>query len=64
VIIDNVHQEAASALLQENAVDWLTKQFALWIERYPLLSIIFHGTRIDPAARLPGSTVALRSHPR
>jgi len=49
VIIENIYPEAASSLLNESAIDWLTKQFALWIERYPSLSIVFHGTRVDPA---------------
>jgi hypothetical protein len=49
VVIRNVNESAISVLEAERALDQLTTEFALYIERYKP-DIVFRGAAVDPAA--------------
>ena len=49
VLIENIEEEAASALLADDAADKLTAMLAPYLERYPTVTITFRGQQIDPA---------------
>ncbi len=42
-------REHANRLLGEGAVPWLVTQFAVYLVKYPGLTITYEGTTLDPA---------------
>jgi Histidine kinase-, DNA gyrase B-, and HSP90-like ATPase len=48
VVIENIEQEPASALLADDAADKLTAMLAPYLERYPNVSVEFRARNLDP----------------
>jgi len=50
VIIENIREGAAAALLADDAIDHLNAEFALYLEMYPGIDVRYRNFRVDPTA--------------
>jgi Histidine kinase-, DNA gyrase B-, and HSP90-like ATPase len=49
VVIENIREGAAAALLADDAVDHLNAEFALYLEMYKKLDVRYRNFRVDPS---------------